>query len=394
MQAVFAFIFTILFWPGISGAAIAPRWALVAVGAPLALMFMGPLRLTLGHLLGGLFLVWCFVSLTWTPVLVDGLDAASKLVMMALIFCIGAQMKSLKAVFIGAALGMTINSGLSIAQVMGYDGWPEVAKPGGLFMNKNLAAEAAAMVLVGTVAYRLWWLVPGILPSMFLTWSRGAILALAACIAVAAWRASPRLTAIVGAVVIFLGAMTFLNKANDDSGGRRLAMWGDTVDGMTLKGRGLGAFYVLYPATATRTDALAARPDHVHNDLLEIAFETGPGVILFLAFLAFALMAPLGPERYVLFAFIVAGVAGFPFYMPFTAVLFSLVAGRLYGARADLLSEHPDRGMALRRWLASLTFFRGRGKAPGGSPALVPVERALPPSYGVHLRGRPAERPR
>ncbi len=382
-----SFLFTILFWPGISGAAIAPRWSLVAVCAPLFLIFLGTIRLTLGHLLGGLFLAWCFVSLAWTPVLIDGLDAASKLLMLVLVFCIGAQMQSLRAVFIGAALGMTVNSGISIAQFAGWDSWPEVAKPGGLFMNKNIAAEAAVLVFVGAAAHRLWWFLPGIIPSIALTWSRGAILALLAAGAVALWQKSPRITAIAVAVVVFFGALAFLNRSNDDSGGRRMDMWADTVDGMTVLGRGLGSFYVLYPATATRTDTLAARPDHVHNDLLEIAFETGPGVLIFIAFLLFAVFSA-GPERYVAIAFVAQGIGGFPFYMPFTAVLFALVAGRLYGARPDLRSEYANGRMALRRWLASCTQLFGSRAAPRGSPAPVSTKRTISTGNRVHLRRR------
>lgn len=361
-----SFIFTVLFWPGASGAAIAPRWAMIAVLAPIALMYLGPIRFTLGHLLGGLFVTWCGVSLLWTPVLVDGLDAMSKLIMLALIFCVGAQLKSLKAVFVGAALGMTVNSGLSIIQVMGWDGWPEVAKPGGLFMNKNIAAEAAVLVLVGAWAYRLWWLIPGVIPSVILTWSRGAILALLAVGAVALWRKSPRLTMLAFTFVVFLGGVAFMNRSHDDSGGRRLNMWADTIDGARALGQGIGSFYVLYPKSATRTDTLAARPDHAHNDLLEIAFETGPGIFLFLAFLFFAFLSPLPPERAVFLAFIVEGLAGFPFYMPYTVAVFAIVAGRLYGAGAILCDQYADSRMALRGWLASRSLVRARGEASGG----------------------------
>jgi len=363
-----SFFLTIAFVPDFAGAAQPPRWALLSAAVP-AIIFASSFKgkkiiVTWGHVLGLCFLGWAFASLAWTADIYGGLDAAWKLILMAALFWLGSQAESLRPVLIGSALGFAINSALAIWQVYetGLDEGQralgkmitQLVAPAGLFLNANFMAEAAVIVLVGLIGYRLWWLVPLVLPAAFLPMARGSLMALAVVGIAELWRWS-RAMAIYGALALCLSGLMVYGLHNR-SADHRLVIWTDTARGLTPLGNGIGSYYVHYGSHAPLSARSRMFSEHAHSDPLEIAYQFGiPGLILWGALLVWLLCGPLRPERMMLAVFAVEGLVGFPFFFPCTAFLAALAAGRLCRDRALVRDQ-------LHGWRV---FLRGRGEPEG-----------------------------
>lgn len=347
------FLLAVLIVPGIPGSAVVPRWALLACVVPFIWYFAPPAKFTLGHLLGFIFLAWCALSLSWTFNFDEGTYQLGQFVVLGLIFCIGANIGNLQRVYIAAGIGAALNSVAVVAQYFFGDAiaWqfqdkilyirdilPQTVPPAGFFFNKNFTAEFCAMALVGCLglgAHDRWrWLALGAIPSLWFCHSRAAEIALVCAAILLIYKYSKVAAAALTGVISLIGL--YLWDANY-SAAMRLNMWLDAWDGMTFLGKGIGSFYGAFPEHASRIDALALRPSQVHNDLLQISFETGPGVLAIIGLLVFALRAkPLRTEHYVLAIFLVIGLVGFPLYMPATAAFAALVLGSLCHGRDEL----------------------------------------------------------
>lgn len=330
-MSALAFLVSIMFIPGLPSAATTPRWALMSLVVPFFWYFT-PSRWTVGHLLGAMFLAWCSITLLWTFNGYDGVHQVWKFVLLGMLFCIGAA-RDLRPVYIGVAFGMTLNSGVVIAQFLGWDNLPQIIVPGGLFFNKNFGAELAAMTLAAAIGSRLWWAIPGVLPTLILCDCRGAYMALGVASILLVYQYNRRAAAFAFLFVGLVGA--YLWQQNYTTA-QRVELWQDTWAGMTFWGRGIGSYFITFPEHASNVDALALRPFTAHNDLLQIAYETGPGAILAGALVLFALWSRPRVEHYVLIVFLVEGLVGFPLYMPATAFLAAFVLGRLCGDRDEL----------------------------------------------------------
>lgn len=358
----FSFAVMIAYVPGWSGAATVPRWALLFAVVPAVAMFTQCYRFTIIHGLGVALLSYAALSLLWTPNGWDGLDALAKLLLLAALFHVGAALPSLKPVYVGAALGIWVNSAVVIAQIAnGAEDPPFLAS--GLFFNRNYLVEPAALVLIGVVVHRLWWLVPGLLPSvlplaLLMPWNygasardllalpqgRGALLALAAAGILALPGRTSRAIAALAALAA-LGLVALL--ATNASLPQRAIIWLSTLDGMTWWGNGLGSFYTLFPSHAPAWDFLVSRPVHAHNDFLELIYDLGLGGLPFLAVLAGAYVAPWRAEHFVLAGLMVEAAFGFPLHLPATVFVGGLVAGHACRECASLRDVLARGGMAL-----------------------------------------------
>jgi hypothetical protein len=357
----------VVFWPSISGAGTAPRWALLSVFVPMLIFFVtieGKNRF-LPFILPAAFLAYATVSLAWTPSIYEGLDALWKLYLLAGLFLIGASLDDLRPVWIGAALGIAVNSVFVVAQLFEFadtNGFlvPRIYGPAGvgagLFLNKNLMAEVAVLVLIGLAFCKIdrKYSIPmllAVLPAALLPHARGPLVALA--VAAAAWlwpryRATAVLALLAGALVV---AVTF-GSTPITSTSERFNIWRDTFSGLTWFGHGIGSFYQAFPAFAVHNDILAIRTDHAHSDLLEMVFELGAGAVLLAGVLVYALFGRSETERLVLIAFMVEGAFGFPIYCPATAALAALVVGHLCAHRHPVRVHVAARRMVPRGGLA------------------------------------------
>lgn len=310
---LFGFVLTALFVPDWSGAATTPRWALAAVVLPLLLRKDG-IRFTAAHLFGLLFVAYAAASVLWAPQKWEAIDALLKLVVLAEAFVLGSQMKDIRPVVAGAALGLGVSSavillGIQVPQTSDY--------PAGLFVNSNALGEIAALALVGAVVHRLWWGVPLVLPALVASHCRGALLALAGAFIVWLWSKSRLASAAMAGAGIALAAWM---GAASESAHLRLEMWGAIVPHITVMGKGLGSFYTLFPLYSP-FDTLLQRPEHLHNDWLEFAFELGiVGAVLSAAFLWSA-------RSVILAVLVVEAIFGFPLHLAATAVLGGIMSG-------------------------------------------------------------------
>ncbi len=346
LLAAYCFAIGVAFWPGTAGGAISPRWALIGAGIWL---FVRPVEIAAGHFVMVLLVGWGALSLTWSAFPLDGIDALCRLIFLTGAFFVGSSLTNLRPVYAGFALALGVSSVIAIAQTF-WD-WQGVfhASHGaaGLFVNKNSMAEIAALVLIGVLVERMWWLVPLILPAALLPVSRTTLLALAVSGLVAL--RSPLAWFLVcfglSGVAVFVFDLGWW-PAIPNSLYERLSFWGDTVRNLNVMGHGLGSFNGLYPSFAT-ADTLAVRTDHVHNDYIEWVFELGAVGAALLAALVVCLVrgrAVRCSAGCVAVALGVEMLLAFPLHLPCTAFLGALVLGHLAGNRDRVWVGVPSRG--------------------------------------------------
>ncbi len=355
---VFGLLLTVAYWPGVSGAATTPRWDVAALLA--IVLFAAPrVQLIAAHIVGIALVGWLLLTLIWSEGRLDGVDAAFKLIIIAVAFAVGSLALDLRPLFAGAAVGVTVSSGIALAQIYGWHGLPSYGVASGLFFNPDRMASAAAIVFVGAVALRLWWFVPGLLPALVLPQSRAALLAVAVAIALMAWNKTGFRWALLLLGGIAVAAYAFVHRGIDGGVTERLALWQDTIGALTWSGHGLGSFWTTFPSHAFHfgSSLLSSRPDHPHNEWLWLAYEGGiVAVALFTALSILCWRSSDMQVRCVLIALFVLSLFAMPFHDPATAVLGSLVAGHLVGRGALLRRDAVGGGMALRARLGNTRY--------------------------------------
>ena len=317
------FLLAATYWPGLAGAAEASRWASLCVLVPIALFFV-QVRLTVTHLVGGLLFGWAVLSLMWTPVWYDGVAALMQFIVLAGAVLIGAS-RGAGSLWKGLGYGLLLSSVVCVVQALGFQPVADTGSASsGLFVNPDVLAEITAVVFIALVFERSW-LAVGLLPALFLTECRSALIAVFVVGAIAGWRkwrwrVLYSLPLLVGGVLL-----TATKWSNGDS--PRLDMWRDTLAGLTTWGNGIGSFYSAFPKYATLTSDLY-QPAHAHNDLLELAFELGvvPAALAIALLLALVWRANF-KDRCLLIALGIMSMVGFPLHSPSTVFVFGIVEG-------------------------------------------------------------------
>lgn len=335
MIGLFGFALAAAYVPWIVGAATTPRWAVLVLGA-IALFWWLPVpvpmrRLGSAQIIGVLFVAWSLESVTWSHA-PEAFDQAWKLLLLTMLFVVGSRLADLRWLLVGCAAGVGLSSALVILDRLGLTSYPQWVGPSGLFVNGLYLAEFAAMVAVGCLAYRAWWMAAVCAPSIMLVQvPRGPLVALlvAGWVALRVRRVSLWISAIpVLFLVLWLAALY-----RPDTVNVRFDMWSGIMRELGLAGHGLGSYFGDAPLLASARDLAALRPLHANNDLLEIAYEAGLiGAVLALAFVGTLVMRfdrTANPAYLVVVVFLVEGLFGFPFQMPATAGLFALTAGHL-----------------------------------------------------------------
>lgn len=339
-MGLLAFTVSVLYWPGIAGAATTPRWALLFAVVP---WLVGCTRWTTAHLFGALFIGWAALSLFWTADTLDSINALLILGLSALIFNLGYELQDLRPVYVGAGIGIAISGVIASFQVAeinivrGYG-------PAGLFVNPIFLGEAAGLVLVGAVGERLWLVAAIVTPALALSAARAAMLGGALALAIHfrnRWRLLLAIAVVAGLAV---AAYSWGRVRLDSSELERLAIWRSTWAGVTWLGHGIGSFWSTYPQFDIRPHP-PRRPEFAHNEWLNVAFELGPvGFVLFCSW-CISLAGPLNSSRLVLITLAVESCFAFPLHLPTTAFLGMLCAGHAVRDRAVLrdLAVHSRR---------------------------------------------------
>lgn len=360
---VLGFLVFAAYWPSIGGPATTPRWIVIFVMVPLLLCFANRVRLTLAHAIGFFFVAWCAISLTWSVSPNDGIGSLIGLVMLAAAFAVGSQLEDALPLYRGAALGMAISSVVVIGQWLDLITLPAHFLPAATFVNSGNMGEAAALVFVACLFHRIRWGMIVVAPALVLSGSHGAWLAVIVASLVWLWTNRRRWTAVICTVVLMvttaIGASLLSSLApNLASQRERLAIWTDSLQALSspsraMIGYGIGSYWETFPSIAKATDIANERPAHAHNELIDIAFETGLiGVGLFLLF-AIALCGGIDPSRLILITLAVEACFAFPLRNPATAFLGVVVAGLAARDRSDLRSEIGVGRDRVRAWLSS-----------------------------------------
>lgn len=343
---IFGLFLALAFDPFVFQGATTPRWCYLAMALPV-MVGLAPVRgITVLHPIGLLLLAWCAASLTWTSNIYDGAGQFIHLIIMALAFVLGARLDSLAEIFKGLALGLTVSSALvAIPHSIPYSIMSTAHE--GLMGNRNMLAEATMLVALGCIVYRLWWYLPGLTPALYFAQSRAAMLALIAASLVWLWPRSKTgciaLAALIGTATIAAFGLRL------DTAAERIAIWQDTIPGLTWLGHGLGSYYTDFAYTATHWDLAQTRPEHAHNELLETAFELGAvGIVLFAGFFALAYRWASPDHHPLLAALFAMGMVSFPLHVPVTAFLGSLLAGHAVRSGHRLHHRIGNRGVALQ----------------------------------------------
>ncbi len=330
-MGTFFFFLTIFVIPGFPSGALVGRWGLLALCAAM-LLFKTELPKS-----AWIFLAYLAVMAWWGPVWYEAVNLYIHAAFFVVLYCYAAQMTDLRRVAIGMGMGMAVNSIAVLSQhFAGWNGIPEITPGAGLYFNRNIASETAAMALALVVGYRLWWLVPGILPTLAFG-SRMPAVALGVAGAVAIYRYS-KFYAALSILAPILVAVGWLQGHGDvyyagilDTLMQRLGTWYDGAQGFTLSGQGLGSWIINFPLYQTHSNTLELRWENAHNDAVQLLFELGVGGAVLVAAFAFRLAtSERRPAFYALLVFAVEGCLGFPLYQPVTGALAMVAAGFLF----------------------------------------------------------------
>ena len=370
--AAIAFLVTVAIWPGISGFAIAPRWAVIAA-FPMVALFFVKIRMTPVHWVGLAFFTYATVSLLWSPVFVEALQGWAELVILAVAFCLGAEAKNLKWFYAAVAFGVSISAVIAALQVDGIETVERVVGPAGLFANKNMMGEIAALALIGVVASGLWIFAIGPLVALGVSTCAGAMFGVVAAAVYWLWSKSAML-GIAAMIAIVLGGMVLVASSKNSTFIVRGRIWVDAIENLRWFGHGVGSYWVATPEHAPRQEAMNVRHWHAHNDAVEMVFDFGLGSVLFFGMVWLCLLGPASPDKYVLIGIIGVGMWGFPLFTPATGFVGAVCAGRLARRWADLRESVAYRpGYRSKRYA---------GAGPVRNTILVPAKWSEAVSFG------------
>ena len=364
----FGFALMVVYCPYINGAGTTPRWLVIGVALIVLAVFVGSSRITWAHIIGAAFLGWECMTYLWTASPLDAVGQLWKLPALAGLFILGSKIEDMRPFYIGCAAGLAVSSVLVILDLAELIHYAQAVRPGGLFVNELYLAEITVMIGSAFIVDATYWsILPLVVlaPSIFLLpMPRGPILALSFALVIELWQRSRPLAlsflaggaALVAVMILPHWREPFWRPIGVT---QRLAMWSDVVNATTPLGRGIGSYFATAPLIASQYDAVSYRPDFLHNDLLEIFYETGiAGLGLALGFCFVILTAPgRRREKVVIGAFLVEGCFGFPIHLPATAAVFAIAAGHIAGG----LPHWLDSAIGWR-----ISFFAGRARHARG----------------------------
>lgn len=311
-----------IYVPGVFGAAITTGWLYLFIVIPILFLYCD---IKLGF--GFLFICYAILSLLWTETFNIGLYHLSQVLLLGCIFCVGQNIKDLKPVFKGLALGLGVSAIIGVCQKFGYK-YIYTLNEGiaGLFINPNIFSEISVILLISLLILKLWWWIPVTLPGLILTQSRAAFIALIVGLIIWAWKLNKYLAIILFLSLSIIGIAFYWTRFDISSINERLSLWSDTIKGFNLFGNGVGSFEIVYPLYATNINTEVARPQYAHNDILNLVFEFGIGSILLLMVI-FNVFKNKSSELIILYSIFTISLFTYPLHVPTTAFITFLVAG-------------------------------------------------------------------
>lgn len=322
-MALWAFILSVIYVPGWTGAAIPTGWAFLSASLPLMIWRGRPIPWPLQALIG-IFLVYSILSLTWTINRDAGIYVLWMHTAILGAFIVGYKLESLDSAMRGFALGLGVSSLLCIAQ---WSGWRPVLsfdplQPVGLLYNPSISGQAFAVIILWLALRQHWRYIPILVPGLWLNETRSWWVGLTLPALAYLLRRDWRWTLAVGACAIFIG-WNLIDPGSRDQ--IRVALWRAFYDHLTIFGRGAGAIANI------RIDynGQLINPEYAHSVPLDLAFQYGVGVIPLFALAAIPLFTIQRPEWYVYLTLLSYAVFSFPLHVPILAAMLALLAGNL-----------------------------------------------------------------
>lgn len=363
---LYGLLLTICYIPGVTGFALPTGWLLLSATLPWIL------RKNMTRCLNP-FLLWAALGLLWTPVWQQGVYDLWKLAILSAVFVLATVRTDSIRLLQGMALGLSVSTVVAVAQMLGYVlvSSPYVP-PAGLFFNPNIYGEIACLLTIFFLTSESWAWAALSAPGVFLSQSRVALATLVCLSVLWAWRRWP-MAAPIGILAAGLAFAPVVWNKPGEHFSYRLAIWANTIDGLTALGRGPGSFITTYPVFASRTDTATSREEDAHNDPLQLIYQYGLGCLFLLPLVTTALFGPLVPERYLFLAFLAIALFNFPLEIPAEAFLGTFALGRLWTLRPMVLHRGILRGRSLGRWMEAWEPGDGRNWRPP-----VPLESIHP----------------
>lgn len=197
-------------------------------------------------------------------------------------------------------------------------------------LNSNILGCTMVLLIAGGLAFEYWLALPWLFAGLVYSQSRGAIIAFGLMCAVWLWRRAP----VVAFALVCAAALILLNADRGPSSmWHRLGVWQDTLNAMTFFGHGAGSFADWYAALPVRTN-WSGNADHAYNDVLELIFEFGIGIIPLWIAVVLVFEADAPRQKLVLWTFVALGLTYFPLYIPILGHLAAFTLGSLSAVQA------------------------------------------------------------
>jgi hypothetical protein len=318
---------------------VLPRWALLAVLAPM-LLFNRPIRQTSAHVWWGLFLAYCAASALWAFSPWDALGDLAHWLIAFVVFLGAAEDDDPGSAWDGIALGLIPSLIISVFQLSGFQYIVQSASsmPTGLFLNRDFMVEAATIAFVGTAWRRHWLLSLVPLAIIVMSGYRGAyvelgVVAAILCLARLRQTGHRKLPIILAALTppLMLAALyvdLWANPGRAPSINNRLEMWQVVIFNFVPFGWGLG----------TIVDQI----EYVHSEPLQFILELGIGALLLLALFIAAFRGKDNGLRLVLAVVAVDALFYFPLHLPVPTFAFAVAAGGLAASRRRVRFVRSD----------------------------------------------------
>lgn len=342
-----AFLVASVYWPTWDGGALTPRWVVFSIGV--LLLWGTPIRMTVVHWLGGIFIVYAALSGLWSPQVWPWARDLWYLIVTAAVFCAAAEQDDLSPVYIAFAAGVALSGFLAVPEMQGWIVLPNINHPAGLFGNKNYMAETAVVALVAALPqWRRWWMWPvylGLALAIVLPRARGALLGLDVVLIVYFFRyntiaGAALLLATAAAGWLMLGEPSHPEANLSNTFILRAAIAWSTLAHATWFGHGLGQFFTEFPLWTPHVTILSQRPAEAHNEVINVLAELGlPGTVLWLGFFGLVFHRAVGIVRLALLALLAISLTSFPLHLPATGFMVALLAADAVIARRRILLE-------------------------------------------------------
>lgn len=236
--------------------------------------------------------------------------------------------RSIKRVTQAFALGVGASGVVALFQLAGWQGIDQLSVPGGLFLGKTFMGECAALALIASIQYRLWWSALICVLPLTLSTNRASYLGAALALwCFLSWRwCFWSLVPLAGALAL----AWYIGLGDAHSLMQRFEIWSEALHHLTLFGNGSYDF-----------STVANREPNLHNDWLQFIYELG------IVGLIPIVLVGLGAYQNLPFtlALLVIASFGFPFHMPASAWFAAFIIGHHLGlyrdeCRANLRTRH------------------------------------------------------